>query len=223
MINIRSLLLLFFLFTIGKVNSQEKYFTISTSPVVLYVPGIASGVQTGVHYYFKEHWSASSELAFPFSKHEDSSQMNSKYLRIAMELKYFKEKYGNENSFYVSVSSFIIRRSFEVQRSGVYYKERDTLSYQYNKAKISSPVFTITPKLGVEINLNRIKIDMFAGAGLRVVATSYKNVQGVSSIPSMKTTCKIFPSPDPAHWFNETLFRPQFSAGFRLHFIFPQK
>jgi hypothetical protein len=222
-INTRSLLLLFFLFIVCKVNSQEKYFSISASPVVLYLPGLASGVQTGVHYYFKEHWSASSELAFPFSQHEDSSQMNPKYVRISIELKYFKRKHSNKSSSYVSISSFIIRRSFEVQRGGVYYKERDTVSYQYNRAKVSSPVFTITPKLGFEINLNRIKIDMFAGAGLRIIATSYKNVQGVNSVPSIESICKIFPSPDPAHWFNETLFRPQFSAGFRLHFILPEK
>lgn len=219
----KSLLLLFPGLIAIEANTQQNHFSISASPVVLSLPDISSGLQTGIHYYFKENWSASSEIALPFSKHEDSLRTDKKYFRLGLELKYFKRTYSDKSSTYIAISSFFIQRSYEAPKGGVYYKEKDPFSYEFNKAKISSPVFTIVPKFGVEINVSPVKVDLFAGAGLRIVATSYKNVEGLNSMSSIKRICKIFPSPDPAHWFNETLFRPQFSAGMRLHFMFNEK
>jgi hypothetical protein len=154
------------------VMGQDSARTVSVviSPA-LFVP-VSVAVQPGLQVKFGRRWAVLVEGAFPTFYPSNTEYEKIHYWRGSLEVKYYRRSKGPAK--YISLHNSYLFRELTDKESGRYYTR--TQSFAYNNSVISSPVWATAIKIGMELNFGkRAYFDVFAGAGIRQIFTSYKS------------------------------------------------
>ncbi len=198
-----------------------KGIAFTLSPAVLNLEDLTVGVQPGIKYDINRSWSVSTEVVLRSARHSTPDFRQSHYFRVAAETKRFFKFRGNDIKPYLSGQIAVAARSWNDEGQGAYYKRKDTVFYNYQKASIKSPVFTIAGKFGAEVFIvKRWALDGFIGLGVRLVATRYQaeNVFTTPIVRQRETGGPMKIGPDPAYWFNQNILRFHFTTGLRIQY-----
>lgn len=168
--------------------------------------------QPGVQIWL-QHWSVLAQLAFPVSKPTEFASRH--YLRTSLEVKrYFKIR-ASDMAPYLSLEGTYAQRSFVDTNGGAYFKGPMRSRYSYSNAAIRSPIVTGAVKGGLEVELGRrFFIDVFAGAGVRSINTTYNQVRDEASDPY--SWIEVFHGPRSAYRYEGQLVKLHGTIGFRL-------
>ena len=185
--------------SVAQKKTPESRLAATITPALVPLPsGGQFGIQPGIEYLINPRLSLLLEVTFQTGKkqHSDSAALNKKYFRIKPELRYHFIGKSNRLSKYVGLQASYSFRSFRNEKEGFYY---DDLPYDYvyafDKAKIYSPITTISAQFGMILtDGRRFAADVFAGTGLRFVNTSFSDVQNLRQV-------RRTPPPD---WFTAT-------------------
>jgi hypothetical protein len=213
-----------FFSTFLKAQEQNNKWTISLGPAFISDPYPRFGIQPGVVYKPGKNLGILTELTVTPKMSTDPSYSNNQYLRIKSELRYIfsQKKSGRENYYYGLQLSYSYRKWNDLG-GGAYFQKEDYYdsSYSYSSATITSPVITASLQMGYCLFPGKhFGIEIFGGAGIRGVVTEYSNIENKVKGPYYRPICKIFPSPDPAWWMNETSWRFHANLGFRFQYRF---
>lgn len=204
---------LFALFQTQGIFGQDSLHTVSVviSPALL-VP-VSVAVQPGLQVRFGRRWAVLVEGAYPTFYPSNTEYEKIKYWRGSLEVKFYQGKKGSTK--YISLHNSYLFRELTDKEGGRYYTRTQT--FAYNNSVISSPVWATAVKIGMELNIGRrAYFDVFAGAGMRHVFTSYKSEnEAVTSVEPNKQTIFSF---DDAWSYNYTLRRLHATAGIRFGF-----
>ena len=154
------------------------------TPALIPMPsGGQFGIQPGVEYSFNSRVSLLNEITFQTGKKEigDSTALNKKYFRIKTELRYHIPGRNSRLKKYIGIQGTYSFRSFRNEKHGYYYDNLPYDSvYYFDKAQIYSPITTFSLQFGFILSDGkRIAADVFAGTGLRLVNTSFAEVQNL--------------------------------------------
>jgi hypothetical protein len=89
---------------------------------------------------------------------------------------------------------------------------------QFNRAAVSSPIFSAALKAGVEYAVTRrLFLEYFVGAGVRVISTSYSRLEGISESggPSMRSAI-------PQYRYESSSQKFHLTSGLRLGYVLKQ-
>jgi hypothetical protein len=202
-------------------TKQRKGIAFIVSPAILNLEDLTLGVQPGIKYDINQRWSVLTEVVLRTARHSTPDFRQSHYLRVAVETKRFFKFRENDINPYLSGQLAVAARNWKDENQGAYYKRKDTVFYNYQRASIKSPVFTVTGKFGAEIFIvKRWALDGFIGLGVRLVATRYQaeNVFTAPIVRQRETGGPIKIGPDPAYWFNQNILRFHFTTGLRIQY-----
>lgn len=212
-------LLLFFFFlallqTHGVLGQDSlRGVSLVVSPA-LFVP-VSVAVQPGVQVKLNRRWAVLVEGAFPSFHPTNTEYEKIEYWRGSLEVKYYQTTKGPAK--YISLHNSYLHRQLTEKEGGRYYTKTQT--FAYNNAIISSPVWATAVKIGIEVNIGRrAYFDLFAGAGVRQIFTSYKSEN--AAVTSVEPNRQSIFSFDDAWLFNYTLRRLHATAGVRFGFQF---
>jgi hypothetical protein len=196
-----------------KSFGQDTTSTLSVvvSPALL-IPVTVAG-QGGFQLRLGKRWSLLAEAAFPLYHPEDETYEKITYQRAGLELKFYLPK--RKFTRYIALQNSYLFRELTNKEDGTYYTKTQT--FAYTNAVINSPVFATALKIGLELPVGkRSYFDLFTGAGIRTIFTSYKTETAlVTSIEPNKQTILKF---DDAWVYNYTLMRIHLTAGLRFGF-----
>lgn len=212
-------LLLVFLSLPALLQTKKSFGQDSTSKVsvvvspALFVP-VSIAAQGGFQFKLGHRFGLLAEAAFPVFYPDNTEYEKIRYWRAGLELKYYLRKKGLGQR-YVSFQNNYLFRELTEEQQGRYFTKTQTFSY--SNALISSPVLSSAIKLGVEVPVGKgTYFDLFFGAGLRMIFTSYKTeVALVTSLEPNRHTLLKF---DDAWIYNYTLTRLHATAGVRFGF-----
>ncbi len=211
-------LFLSFLFFVNDFcNGQDSTlakWSVNISPSLLNIPPVDLGIQFGVQYRGGD-WGFGAELAFPFQKsNEHYTEM--KYRRWGAELKRFL---GREKQNYLSLQFNYAQRNFRDSSPGRFFRSTVADAYDYRSTSISSPIVNTAFKFGREMEIGKkFFVDCFAGLGVGVIMTEYKNIEGLETVD--RTNLFAHFSIYSAHRYDKTIKRLHATAGARLHYYF---
>ncbi len=193
----------------------DKTFSVLLSPALLRAPETQWGLQTGIAYRWR-NWSVGAEAALPFRKsHIDYAKI--KYIRLGMELKHYSY---NEPLFkvYMSLQNNYAFRQMIDTNGNTYTSKNPPGVFRFSKASISSPIFSSALKFGAEVPITKnLFMDAFAGFGIRIVSTSYKNVENTTPGSFFRAIdCCTF---IPVYRYEGTFTRLHITTGFRLGYV----
>ena len=220
----KAVLPLFILFFSASFSySQENKWGVSFTPAWVPAVSLHYGLQVGVEYQIKERWRLLTELAIPLAKDKDNGFSNVNFFRIKPEIRYSltEKEYGV--NFYTGLQFSYVFRNWKDINSGCYFEDEfyEDSSITYSSASINSPIYTSSAQIGALINIGgHFCFDLFTGMGVRVINTSYSDVQNTGKVFSLQPKCKIMISPDPAYWVNGNITRFHFNTGLRFLYRF---
>ena len=203
------------------LNAQDSKMSISLSPAVVQMPEWSVAIQPGIQHRINSRIAIIGEFCIPMVNiSRDSHVSDQTYFRFKGELKYYL--HSTPRTPYISIESSYAYRQFNVQNStfhkGNYY---DTVVYGFQYASVRSPIWITNLKIGREYKLGpRMGLDIFAGMGFRNISTHYSDVKGLTQEPYARPYCRIFPTSDPAWWFEANVFRFNATFGFRFLYQF---
>lgn len=216
------LVLILFTTIVAKARGQTTRRAFALSPAIVQAPRLRCAVQLGMEYPLSPRLSLLTELAFlPVPGTVDSGFLHNRYFRIRPELRY-QLRSDRQSETYIGAQFGIAFRKWKDLAGGGYFEKNnaDTMM-SYDHAAVNSKVATITFQFGRKFRLSeRLWADFFSGLGLRMVFTSYSEVEGAAAAPVIRAICRIIPAPDPANAYNGSVFRLQTNMGFRLLYSF---
>jgi hypothetical protein len=177
-------------------------------------------IQPGMQHRLNSRFAIVGEFCIPvMGMTRNSHVLDQKYSRLKGELKYYL--HSTSRSPYISVESSYAFREFTVENCSYHKgKEADSV-YSYQRASVLSPIWTTNLKIGREYRFGpHFGLDIFWGMGFRNISTHYSNLKGVSKEVYYPPYCKIFPSPDPAWWYEADVYRFNATFGFRVMYQF---
>lgn len=185
--------------------------------------GFKYAFQPGVEYWFNDHLSLLTEVAFTTGKSKDRHFSNEKFLRIKPELRFYSPESKHGLRSYAGFQLSYIYRKWENVFGGCYFDKKmyaDSVT-GYDKAAINSPVLTSSIQIGTPFSFgDHFGMDIFMGIGVRMIFTKYSNVENATKDSYLIPKCKIFPAPDPAYSVNGTVKRFHCNFGFRFLYRF---
>lgn len=204
-------LVIFCFFTLAGLSQEipGKTFAVLISPALLRAPETQWGLQTGVAYSRKK-WSVGIEAALPFRKsYLDYAKI--KYMRLGLEFK----SYGYNVSpakIYVSLQTNYAVRQMLDTNGNVFLSKNPRGVFSFSKASVSSPVFSSSIKVGIEVQVYKnLFLDVFSGTGVRIISTSYKNVENTS--PSFFNEAKEWFDFTPVYRYEDTFTKLHLKPG----------
>lgn len=220
----KTILLLVFGFLIAKsVCSQndssrsgleDSKYAVTLMPA-LFPLGYA-GLQPGFQFKIGNKLALLTEVGFVLLGDKKSQYDQTKFLKLASELKYYSS-HAVPGRFY-SLEVGFEKRNFADKDSGSYHNIEAVNRIGYSSLEIRSPLFFADIKWGREINeWRKVFVDVFFGLGVRIASTTY-NTDGAYIIGPWD------PPKDNFGWFipassweyNKTIIRPHFAIGFRI-------
>jgi hypothetical protein len=201
--------------------TQENKWAVSLSGALIPLPVQDFGIQPGVAYKINNRLSVLTELTFRVGKKDnpDSEALDKRYFRIRSGLRYNLSGKRKILNPYIGLQCSYAFRKFTDVKYGFYYDDLPGDSvYFYDKAEINSPVATLSFQWGALLYLGeKFSLDLFTGAGLRFINTTYSNVEnpvkGFREIPRDE----IFIT---AYKYSGSVVRPHLEAGVRLIYHF---
>jgi hypothetical protein len=179
------------------------------SPAV-FVP-VSVAAQAGIQWRLSNNWGLVLEGAYPTFYPKNTEYEKIKYWRAGVEVKRYLVK--KKTSRYLSFQNNLLFRELTNNEDGVYYTKTQT--FAYNNAIIKTPVWSSALKIGIEAPLGkRTYFDLFTGAGLRMIFTTYKTETAL--LTSIQPTEQGLLKFDDAWIYNYTLKRIHLTAGFRF-------
>ena len=193
----------------GFAQDSSSKLSVALSPA-LFVP-VSVAVQGSLQLRLNSKWSLLAEGAYPTFYPQNTDYEKIRYWRAGFEIKRFVS--NGESSRYVSLQNNFLFRELTDNDNGTYYTKTET--YAYNLAVIKSPVWSTALKYGAEVPLGKkTYVDLFAGAGIRMVFTKYNTETAL--LTSILPEERSFLDFDDAWLYNYTLLRLHLTAGFRF-------
>jgi hypothetical protein len=129
--------------------------------------------------YNKGRWGALAEVAYPLDKsHADYATI--RFVRLGAEVKYYAHN-GQRERGYVSLQSNYSHRQMTDTNGNMFFSKTARQWLQFNRAAVSSPIFSAALKAGVEYAVTRrLFLEYFVGAGVRVISTSYSRLESIA-------------------------------------------
>jgi len=209
----------FTLMGLSQEKPHDKTFSVLLSPALLRAPETQWGLQTGIAYQ-RPKWGVGAEAALPFRKsHIDYATI--KYLRVGLELKYYAYN-DHSGKIYISLQNNYALRQMMDTNGNTYTSKRPLGVFRFSKASISSPIFSSALKFGAEVPITKnLFMDVFSGAGIRIVSTSYKNVENTTpgSLFRAIDCCTFI----PVYRYEGTFTKLHLTTGFRLGYVISRK
>ncbi len=215
----KKLPLILLLLTVKILSAQSSIWSLTYTPAVVLVPDIRYGVQVGAAYRLDSKLQLLTELTKSVGKPDNTATINSQYLRIKPELRYFFTSMESSAVGYCGVQLSYAHRQWATTSSGSYYEKKfySDSSIHYSSAVIKSPFATITAQMGGVVRLrNHFSFDFFMGLGAKTLFTNYTSVVNPALVESVRPKCKIMFSPDPAWLVNSQQWRFQMNMGVRV-------
>ncbi|MFM1857653.1 MAG: hypothetical protein RLZ05_713, partial [Bacteroidota bacterium] len=207
------------LLTVKILSAQSSIWSLTYTPAVVQVPDIRYGAQVGAAYRLDSKLQLLTELTTSVGKPDNMATINSQYLRIKPELRYFFTSMESSAVGYCGVQLSYAHRQWTTTSSGSYYEKKlySDSSVSYSSAVINSPFATLTAQVGGVVRLrNHFSFDFFMGLGAKSVFTNYTNIKNPELVESFRPRCKIMFSPDPAWLVNSQQWRFQMNMGVRV-------
>jgi Protein of unknown function (DUF3575) len=218
----RRIVFIALLFSFIEANGQDNRLGVAVSPAILNLTSNRIAVQAGGEYGFKQRWSILTDFVLGLKKDPPANVSDEKFFRLKPELRYFLSDRKAYSHAYLGLQLSYSGRSWK-DRDGSYFEEKlyEDSAITYQSASVKSPVFTASIQGGTVIPIGEnFGLDFFAGFGVRIINTTYSNVQGTGKTYALRPICKVMFSPDPAWLVNGTVTRPHFNMGFRLIYRF---
>lgn len=131
-----------------------------------------AGVQPGFQVGLGKRFGLISDLGFTFSGRGNNQYDKMHFFKFATELKYYSRR--SVNGGYLSLQAGYVRREFQANDSGWFWKKDSSDASGYSSARISSPVLFTAIKLGREMRFGeKFFLDVFLGIGARYIGTNY--------------------------------------------------
>lgn len=211
------------LLTIVYSGAQRTSWGFTFTPSVVNTHSPHYGLQAGAECRFGSRLSLVTEFTTLAGGKPQTSASDEQFFRIKPELRYFLSGDKRHRGNYAGISLSYSARSWKANSKGNYWEGKfyQDSAITYQSAALRSPVFTSAAQLGTLFTIGEhLGIDLFLGAGVRVIRTTYTDVQGAGKTYSVFPKCKIMFSPDPAWWVNGTITRFHCHAGLRFLFRF---
>ena len=166
------------------------------------------GFQPGFQFGIGSRSALITEIGFPLSGANNNNFDKVRFLRITSEVKLYRQRFAAGRFF--SFQLGYLKRSFQDKDSGSFHNIGDTIETGYSSLKIKSPVFFGLVKLGREVvEWNKLFMDCFVGAGVRISPTKYETngdyIRGPYFTPKDNMGAFI---PIPSWKYNKTTIRP---------------
>lgn len=216
-------LLLLTLVLLTTASAQVSKWGVSFTPAFLATNEPRYAWQAGTEYRINDRLSILTELAIRTGANKDSSAFNSKYFRIKPEIRYITSKRSSGVQYYTGLQFTCSFRKWDELNGGFYFNDHlyNDSTVTYDRAKVSSPVFTASVQEGVVVELGpQFALDIFTGLGVRVINTKYTELENTGKDYYQPPTCRMLFTPNPAYWVNGTVTRFHMNMGFRVIYRF---
>ena len=205
--------------------SQENKWGLSFTPTfVSAATSLHPGIQLGFEYKIKEGWHLLAEFTVPYKKDDPVYARDIRYLRVKPEIRYsLSPEEESGVNFYTGLQFSYVFRKWKDPNDGCYFENEfyDDSCITYSSASINSPIVTSSGQIGALVKIgDHFCFDFFMGMGVRVINTSYSDIQNRGKTFSTRRTCMIMFSPDPAYWVNGNITRFHFNSGLRFLYRF---
>ncbi|MGH2563789.1 MAG: hypothetical protein ACRDE5_04715, partial [Ginsengibacter sp.] len=185
------------------------------------LPGIPLSLQPGVEFFLFRRFSLLNEISLQTNKNKDldSTALNKKYFKYKIELRYYLLPRKKVTTPYFAAQYSTASRKFDVDKKDEYYDtSQDDSVYTYSKAKINSPVQTVTLQFGLAIKASRhFYFDASIGFGIRLINTTYSSVENLQKIRNVRF---INIKPIQSYRYQGYVTRLQLNSGFRISYRF---
>lgn len=218
----RKIIFFALIFSSIKVNGQDTRFGVAVSPTILNITSNRIAVQVGAEYGFNERWSILTDFVVGLKKDPPTNVSGEKFFRVKPEIRYFLSDRKAYSHAYLGLQVSYSGRNWK-DEDGSYFEENlfEDSAITYQSASVRSPVFTASVQGGTIIPIGEnFGLDLFAGFGIRIINTSYSNIQGTGKTHALRPICTVMFSPDPAWLVNGRVTRPHFNTGFRFIYRF---
>ncbi len=203
------------------VHAQNGKWAATLSPATVQMPEWYMAIQPGMQYRPNSRVAIIVEVCIPvMAMARNSSISDQTYSRLKGELKYYLN--SKSPSPYISIESSYALREFTAENS-CYHKgiDFDTVVYRYQRANVRSPIWVTNLKIGREYRFGpHFGFDIFAGMGFRNISTQYSDLKEVTREAYFRPFCQIFPSTNPAWWYDANVYRFNATFGFRFMYQF---
>ena len=198
-------------------QNRPATFAVTLGPALLPLSNVELGLQSGVQYVGKK-WGVNADYTIPLHKPSDNFAAVH-YTRLGLQAKrYLKPENGV--SLYVSLQSTYALRNFTDTNGGRFFRRDAYDRFTYSKARIRSPIFTLSANVGVEVLLGkRFLLDVALGVGVRAIYTEYTQVE--NELPQDQALFGHV-GPISAYRYDKTVTRLHLAPGFRAGYILKQ-
>ena len=202
------------------LNTHTGEWSATLTGAMIPLPSISFGIQPGAIYKFSDRFSWLSELTFRVGNKDsnDTKAYNKKFFRVKQELRYHYYWFRRLTENYIGLQTSYSFRSFNDLNSFYYDDLKRDSVYYFDKARIKSPIITLTLQIGsIYYISDKISIDVFGGIGARFINTHIKDIvnprTGGGLLP--KAGPAITPSYRYAGWEE----RLNLNGGFRIVYL----
>jgi len=204
------------------LSAQKSNWSISYTPALVEVPDIRYGLQLGAAYNLNPRLQLLTEITVAVGKTNNLDILNSRYIRVKPELRYFFPKINAPISGYLGLQLFYTDRYWTNAGAGSYFEEsfNSDSVINYSSAKIHSPSLSETIQLGGLAKISKsFYLDVFMGMGAKSVFTKYSDINNPEKTWYQTPKCGLF-GLNQAYRINATLRRFQMNMGFRVLYTF---
>jgi len=202
------------------LHAQDRKWAITLSPAMVQIPELYMAIQPGMQYRPNSRVAIVVEVCIPaLAIARNPSITDQKYSRLKGELKYNLN--SRSRSSYISIESSYAFREFTVENNAYFSGKNVDSVFSFQRASVSSPIWITNLKIGREYKLGpHFGLDIFAGMGFRNISTQYSDLKEVTREAYFRPNCNVFPSSDPAWWYEANIYRFNATFGFRLMYQF---
>ncbi len=224
----RQFLFIISLFSFSSLAAQRRFATeeklsASLTAAFISLPQFNMGIQPGIIYRFNDRFSLSTETTIRLGRKTDpdSNTINKQYFRVQPELRYFSKKNRKGRENYTGLRLSWASRKFEDKNGFYMFNHQTDSGYSYNRAKINSPVMTVSLQAGTIFRLGHsMGLDFFMGMGARFITTHYTDV--VNPVRSKQERAPDGPHFDASYSAEGSVTWFHFNTGFRFIYHFGQ-
>jgi hypothetical protein len=161
----------------GQTDSTQKGWAATLTAALIPIGSTAVGIQPGVEYKFNDRLNLLSEITFSVGRKNKGLLQDRHYMRFKSELRYnyFNKRKKNFHEYTGLMLTWASRRF--IDSNGYYYETRHSDSAVFfDKAKLKSPITTISVQSGCIIADGRLGVDVFMGFGIKLVNTTITEI-----------------------------------------------
>jgi len=163
--------------TKSKKPIKQNGWAVTLTGALIPIGSSAFGIQPGADYKFNDRLSLLSEITFRASPRNSGLLKDRHYMRFKSELRYsFFTKRRKAFHQYTGLLLTWASRRFTDSLGYYYEKQHSDSAVFFDRAKIKSPISTISAQFGSTIADGKFGVDVFIGLGLRLVNTSVSDV-----------------------------------------------